>query len=222
MAVRKEPAARYWAEASVSVAKTSVFLATAEDSLAKKDMISAAISSYYCLFHLSLSLMWMFPEDVPPTIQEQLIKIRDAGGALPTDDISHKSVENFLCCGQLRFPMPRLCMLFREAQAAREFVNYGPRVTYDGEAPVVGPCSFSPKKTAKIISELETVLKTTLVDVSGHTAYKGCLSPIILHMALDCLNRSDLPFKAWSSEAVLHRSAQVLTDIQDAVRKQNR
>jgi len=211
----KDPQARFWVEAEVSIAKSAVFLGTAEAEIDTGDLMSASINAYYSLFHLSLALMWLLPESMPQSLHQALIGVRDAGEELPNKITSHKKAEDFLCAGQVTLPVPNLSPLYQRALKLREFASYGPRVTYDGDQPFVGPCSFQRRDVREIVQAIPNMFVSTLKAAFPQTAYEGYLAPIVVDGAIDLLHRSEFPFKNWYSESVLSRAEVLINSLRN-------
>ena len=187
---------RFYLEASVGLAKASVFLATAEDNLSRGDFLSA----YYSVFHLAQALMWLFVDQLPDKSLTKFTDIRIKGGGLPSAEVKHADVEKFLCDGQLKLSNTKsLCSLFRDAQELREFANYGPRVTWSGTQPIVGPCHLSTTRVESVVARLRPEFISTMKLASPETAMKGILGRIVLHQAIELLKDAKSPFSAWSS-----------------------
>lgn len=211
----KDPQARFWVEAQVSIAKSAVFIGAAEAEVNNGDLIPASISAYYALFHLSLSLMWLLPESLPPALYQNLIEIRDAGKELPNKITSHKKTEDFLCNGQVNLPIPNLAPLYKRALKLREFASYGPRVTYDGEQPFVGPCSFQRRDVREIVISVPNLFLSAFKTALPKTAYKGYLGPIVIDHAVELLRGSEFPFKGWFADSVLNRAEALIKGLRD-------
>jgi hypothetical protein len=209
----KDPQARFWVEAQVSITKSAVLLATAEKELESGDLIPASVSAYYSLFHLSLALMWLLPESMPPSLHAALIATRDAGMELPNKLTSHKKAEDFLCAGQVNLPVSNLGLLYQRALKLREFASYGPRITYDGEQPQVDLCSFLKRDVREVVLEVPKVFINALQAALPRTAYEGYLGPIVLDGAIDLLRRVDLPFKNWYSASVIERAEMLISNL---------
>lgn len=209
----KDPQARFWVEAQVSIAKSAVLLATAEKELEAGDLMPASVSAYYSLFHLSLALMWLLPESMPPSLHEALIEIRDTGMELPNKLTSHKKAEDFLCAGQVKLPVHNLGSLYQRALKLREFASYGPRVTYNGEQPFVGPCSFLRRDVRAVVLEVPKVFTNALQATLPRTAYEGYLGPIVLDGSIDLLRRTEFPFKNWYSAGVMARAEMLINNL---------
>jgi hypothetical protein len=208
--MEKDPQARFWVEAEVALAKSAILLASAEASAAKGNFASAAVEAYYSLFHLSLALMWLLPESIPLKLQGELVIVRDGGDELPNRLNSHKAAERFLCDGQISIRVPDLGRAFREALALREFASYGPRVTYRGEQPSVGPCDSSPAKVRELIERLPALFTDAIKAATPKTAHKGRLSPIVVNGAIELLKDGQYPYKNWFAPAILKRGARFL------------
>jgi len=209
----KDPQARFWVEAQVSIAKSAVLLATAEKELEAGDLIPASVNAYYSLFHLSLALMWLLPESLPSSLHRALIETRDTGMELPSKLTSHKKAEDFLCAGQVDLPVRNLAPLYQRALKLREFASYGPRVTYDGEQPLVGHCSFLKRDVRELVLEVPEVFTNALQAALPQTAYEGYIGPIVLDGAIDLLRRTEFPFRNWYSVSVIERAEMLINNL---------
>jgi hypothetical protein len=209
----KDPQARFWVEAEVAIAKSAVFLATAEKEVEQGDFIPASVSAYYSLFHLTQALMWLLPESIPCPLQSRLIGIRDQGSELPDPNTRHEDLKNFLCAIQVQLPEPQLYTFFQSAKVLREFSSYGPRVTYDGDQPSIGPCSFKREDIQAVIKEIPSIFLHTLKGIKSQIAYDSDLAPIVFKGVFDLLGSTEFPFKNWSSPSVIHRAEQIVRDL---------
>ena len=207
---KKDPQARFWVEAQVSIAKSAVLLATAREEIERGSLASATVNAYYSLFHLSLTLMWLLPESIPIPLHQALIEIRDSGKELPNKMTSHKKVEDFLCGGQVNLPVPNLTSLYRLSHQLREFVSYGPRVTYDGDQPLVGPCTFQPDQVHSVVQQMPSIFLNALEAVLPQTAYEGDLAPVVIDGALDLLSKSEFPFRSWYSSSSVEQAKELI------------
>lgn len=210
MTDKKDPQARFWVEAQVAIAKSAVLLATAREETERGDLASSAVNAYYSLFHLSLALMWLLPESMPPSLHQGLIEIRDSGNELPSTMTSHKKAEDFLCGGQVNLPVPNLASLYRLSLQLREFVSYGPRVTYDGDQPFVGPCSFQPQQVRLVVQQMPNIFVNALEAALPQTAYDGYLAPVVIDGAIELLRKSEFPFKSWYSSSAVEEAEKLI------------
>jgi hypothetical protein len=215
MNANKDPQARFWVEAKVSIAKSAVFLGCGEADLDRGDLMSASINAYYSLFHLSLTLMWLLPGSMPQSLHEDLIKVRDAGEELPNKITSHKKAENFLRAGQVNLPDPNLISLYQRALTLREFAIYGPRVTYNGDQPFVGTCSFQTRNVREIVQAMPDMFVSALRAAFPQTAYEGNLAPIVVDGAIDLLRGPEFPFKNWYSKSVFGRAEVLINGLRN-------
>jgi len=206
MTTEKDPQTRFWVEAQVSIAKSAVLLATAQEETERGELASASVNAYYSLYHLSLSLMWLLPESIHPSLHQALIAIRDSGDELPNKMISHKKAEDFLCAVQLNLSVPNLTSLYKLSLRLREFVSYGPRVTYDGTHPLLGPCSFNLEQVRMVVQGAPHVFTNALKAAFPKTAYKGDLALIVIDGAIKLLQEAEFPFKRWYSKSALEKA----------------
>jgi hypothetical protein len=83
-------------QAQASCAKSLIFVAEARVAVRANNYIWASIASYYSLFHLAISLMFMLPQLIEPRLLTQLVKKRADGADDPTELISHAYLPRFL------------------------------------------------------------------------------------------------------------------------------
>jgi len=205
---------RFYVEAAVGIAKSSMFLTTAEDQVVRGEFMSATISAYYAIFHLSLALMWLFADQLPEKIMSIISDLRDKGNELPSSNITHSSVEKFLCDGQLKLSNTKvLCKLFRRAQELREFGNYGPRVTWSGKNPVVGPCHLSIGDVKALVNEIRPAFIETMRIAGPKTALDGTLGRIVLDQSIEIMTRPAFPFLNWTTPQIYKEALDLLKTV---------
>ena len=210
----KEPHDKFFVETPVSLAKSAVFFASAEIEMQYNNFTMAIISAYYSLFHLGLTLMWMLPQYMPEDLHRNLIEIRDRGEELPDKSIKHKDIKNFLSTIQKKLPDSHLVLIYQRALKLREFVNYGPRVYYDGKQPLVGPCDSTIRDVREVVDEIPEVFFKTIKDAATQTVYNGDLTIYII-VALDLLRKSEFPFIGWFPTSVLNRAEEFIKNLND-------
>ena len=206
----KDLETRFWVEAVVATAKSAVFLATAEEETNRGDLIPAAWSAFYSVFHLSLALMWLLPQHLATT-GLNVAAIQDAGEELPNRKITQQRIKKFLVSGPFDGLPHKLGKLFEDAKKLREFANYGPRVTYDNEEPVVGPCSLLPRDVRYLVREVREAFSDTLKWALPQTALGGELGAIVVDDAAAMLDQPQFPFTSWCSPCVKENAKALLT-----------
>ena len=213
--LKKDPQARFWVEAQVSLAKSAVLLANAESDINNGNCSSAAVNVYYSLFHLGLAFMWLLPTLISTELREELVARRDSGDELPNKLISHKKVEEFLCSQRETLPTSFI-PLFTEALALRLFASYGPRVTYDGEEAFVGPCRYRPADVERVIRQAPQLFIESLIAIWPKTAYEGQLGLLTVDHAVSLLTDSQFPYKKWFAPELLERARQLINQTKAA------
>jgi hypothetical protein len=81
-----------------------VFAAEARIAFRQHELIWAAIAAYYSLFHFSLVLVFVLPEEIEPKTFLRLVDKRKGGMSDPTQVIAHRYIPRFL--GRHRPPDP--------------------------------------------------------------------------------------------------------------------
>jgi hypothetical protein len=206
----KDPQRRFWVEAEVATAKSAVFLAFAEEEADRGDLIPAAWSAFYSVFHLSLALMWLLPQHIE-AIGLDVAAIQDAGEELPSPKITCERIKKFLMRSPFDVLPHKLSKLFEDAKELREFANYGPRVTYDNQGPVIGPCSLLPRDVRYLVGKVREAFNDTLKWALPQTADDGELGATVVDKAADMLDQAQFPFKSWCSTGVREKAKALLT-----------
>lgn len=208
---------RFWVEAQVSLAKAAVFLSAAEEDARRGSPATAGVHAYYSLFHLVQAFMWLRPECLPSNLHETLLRARDQGGALPDRQTTHSAVGKFIRSGQLRLPGDDLPRLFEQALRLREFASYGPRVTYDGGRPTVGPCDVRRQHVVAAVGALCPTFIDALAAVAAATELQGAFGRITVEKARVLLSDNQFPFRDWFPDRVVARADAVLMEAESRV-----
>lgn len=199
--------------AEVSIAKSAVMLASAEDDLGAGNLIPCAVNAYYTLFHLAISVMWLLPERMPSSLHLSVSEIEADGMDLPDrTEITHTAVQKFFCDGQANLSVSDLRRLYQLARKLREAASYEPRVTHSGESWVVGDCSLQTAQIHEVVAQLPRIFTEVLQKVRTQTDDIS-LGLIALDGARCLLNRKDLPFKGWYPERVLLRAEGLIKEL---------
>lgn len=191
-------------QAQAAYAKSLIFLAEARVAVRSHQYIWAAIASYYSLFHLSVSLMFMVPQLIEPKLLARLVKERAQGAHDPTSSIAHRYLPPFLTNCELTGLTPRLRELVETAKNLREeYANYGPRVVWKDDKPTFLTCGYSFSDVRQITKSIPPLLKEV-----PFWARKQCESADIVAgvaaISLDWfLNKKDLLYRNWCSPDVL-------------------
>jgi hypothetical protein len=122
-------------------------------------------------------------------------------------------MRKFLCDGQITIPAQLLKKTFKEACELREFASYGPRVTYRGEKPFVGPCHHTPDQVKRLVEQLPAIFMEAMNAAGPRTAYAGNLAPIVIDSATKLLVDAQFPFSGWFAPAILRRAKRCLRNL---------
>jgi hypothetical protein len=209
----KNPKLQFITEPSVALAKSTIFLKTAENEYSNKELIPAATFIYYSLFHFSLALMWLFADSLPPTLFDKLCNRQEQGLELPSTDISHNKIKNFLCSGQLDIKDKSICQLFCEAQKLREFVNYGPKVQYKGNRPIIKSSHVDKNEVGNLLKRVPPIYFNTVKQLSPKTALSGNLFAISIDESKKLIKGNNFPFNGWCSDNVINESLKFLNEL---------
>jgi hypothetical protein len=82
------------------------------------------------LFHFSLVLIFILPEEIRPEVFQKLMDTRQGGIGDPTGVIPHSYIPEFLKRCESRGLSREMRSTVEKARALREFVNYGPRAEW--------------------------------------------------------------------------------------------
>lgn len=204
---------KFWVEIRVSVAKSVSFIVSAKECVDNKNYVSGAICAYYALFHFGLFLMWLFPELIETKLKEDLVKRRDKGEDLPASDIpTHKQIKKFLKAISDKLGVAQLVWNFDRAQDLRNFVNYEPRVYYDGKQPYVGRCEHNPANVCRVVQDCPDIFRNVIGTVWAldDTNMKKSLICGALTDSINLLEDSQFPFVNWFPDSVLNRAVEVI------------
>jgi len=191
-------------QAQASYAKSIIFLAEARVAIRANNYIWAAIASYYSLFHLANSLMFMSPQLIEPRLLARLVKKRADGTDDPTSLIPHSYLPRFLSDCELHGLTPRLRELLEIAKDIREeSANYGPRIVWRGETPTFLTHRFRPSNVRRITISIVPLLSKALIWArKQHSSSHIVLIAVAVSLDWFLQNR-DLHYAKWCSKEVL-------------------
>ncbi len=191
-------------QAQASYAKSLIFVAEARVAVRTNNYIWAAIASYYSLFHLAISLMFMSPQLIEPTLLTRLVKKRAGGTDDPTDLISHRYLPRFLSDCESHGLTPRLRELLEIARKIREeYANYGPRIVWRDDKPTFLTRGFRPSDVRRITMSIVPLLRRSLLWARKQQSYSQIVF-VAVAVSLDWFLRNrDLHYTKWCSRQVL-------------------
>jgi hypothetical protein len=204
------PDLKFHVEAAVAVAKAAALITSSEFHVAQKQYASAAVETYYALFHTTLGLLWLIPDSMPENLRRSMVQTRDSGRELPDKQISHKMLDRILSDSRFDLPVATLTSSFRQAIELREFASYGPRIIYKAEQPFVGPCHFKPRDVRWVVSQASKAFLESFHGVWNKSKDFGYVGSIIVDNARTQLTDSQFPFHDWFAENVILRAIELV------------
>jgi hypothetical protein len=168
--VASESATEFFYNAVAHFAKSLAYRSVAHESLRDDERLAATICGYYSLFHLALTVMYLLPEKMAGIkgrgnreLLSELVSHRKGGKKDPRKEIPHTSAVKFIEA-RVRDGLPaRVPKLFADAQRLREFVNYGPDITIDGEVPIFASSMGKCVEADKLIGDLDDAIVATVM-----------------------------------------------------------
>ena len=196
-------------QAQAAYAKSLIFAAEALVAIKSSQYIWAAIASYYSLFHLSISLMYVLPRLIEPKLLASLVTGRAEGTEDPTRLIPHKYLPRFLANCESMGLTVRLRKLLENAREIREYANYRPRSVWQSDRPIFKTREFSRADVERIATSIEPLLSESLLWASRQNELSGVLSSAAA-ISLDWfLNQDDLLYAQWCSPEVLSQAREM-------------
>lgn len=141
-----------------SLTKSIIFRTLAHHSHKNNDLISATISGYYSLLHLAIALMYLCHQILFPEQRNKLMKIIDTEGCDPTNKIEHNHAINFIkqC---IHRKLDKIYLdTFKLGKRLREYVNYGPGISFSNNTPIFGDCGIGPENLKDFISSIDNCI----------------------------------------------------------------
>jgi hypothetical protein len=196
-------ASLFWPQAQVSFAKAIIFAAEARISLKAGQYIWASISSYYSLFHLTISIMFMVPTLIKQDDLTRLITTLRQGASDPTYLIKHSDVSDFLKVCESDGLTNSFRMQLKESKNLREFVNYKPRVEWQGGKLIFRSKAYKPIDVTNAVNSLESLLAEALLWASKQGEAAKLVAMVSAFSIHQFLNQNDLLYKEWCTPEVL-------------------
>jgi len=196
-------------QARAAFAKALIFASQARIAVRRRELIWAAIADYYALFHFSLVLIFILPEEIDPETFQKLMDKRQGGKGDPTGVVPHRYIPEFLKRCESRGLSPEMRSTVEKAKVLREFVNYGPRVEWADDKAIFRSMKHKPE-------ELEQVIQATvpLFHKALNWARQACnpgrpYSQIVKIMFRDFITKPDLLYATWCSPEVLEEAGEI-------------
>jgi hypothetical protein len=191
-----------------SLAKAIIFRTLAHKNLTEGDRITAAISGYYSLFHLGMSLMYFCNEKLFCDQRDRIIKeIENKNGRDPSDTISHRMVKNFLKQCVTKGLEDYCLTIFEKGLELRNYVNYAPRMDIKNDYPKFGDCKIVIDDLDGFISNLDdAIFKMIAWSYDNSTIEKTSFSKIAVEQIPQFFENEDLFYLKWCNPKVINNS----------------
>lgn len=200
--------------AIASLAKAVAFRSLAIQSLKANERISATVSAYYSLLHLAITLIYLCPDKIKTSLRDKLRAKRGQGETDPSYLIKHEYALEFVkICLQDGLDS-RFYSLLLSAKKLREFVNYGPRLTFNNETPYFGPCTDQPKDCDKLVPQIDEIFPSALKWAHIHGPLRGTFAKMAVVKCSDFFVQHDLFYRQWCSKACIEDSLNFIKDLE--------
>lgn len=202
----KQDTAAFGYNAIASLAKAVAFRSIASQALKAHERISATVCAYYSLLHLAITVVYLCPDKLSPSLRNKLRAERKQGEVDPSSSISHRSALVFVkTCVQDGLDA-RFSSLLEHAKSLREFVNYGPRLTISNKRAYFGPCTDVPGDCDRLIFMITEVFPSALEWAYKHSQLKGAFAQLAVEKCADFFQSPDLFYTQWCSKACIEDS----------------
>ena len=199
----------------VTLAKAVAFRSLAIQALKEDERISATISAYYSLFHLAITLVYLCPDKLKPSLLIYLRDKRGEGKLDPSKDISHADALEFVKVCVEEGLDTQLHTQLAMARELRKFVNYGPQVTFDPNEFEVssGPCNYRPKNCDKLVSVISKLFPLALEWAYKHSPSRDA-TKIAVETCSVHFRQPDLFHSQWCSKACIEDSLVFIRELE--------
>jgi hypothetical protein len=201
-----------------SLAKTIAFRSMAVSHMEQENRVSAVISGYYSLLHMTIGLMYFCPQYMQ---ESQLKKYHEkiADSEDPTSYISHRNALNFLE-GCLSKGLPKqFPTLFRRGKELRKYVNYAPRINLEGIDATFGNCQYSTEDADQFVTDCDRFIINGIAWGIAKAPTPDKPLQIALNKVAYFFEQSDLFYKQWLPDNVLTEGLQFTLHLQEAIRQ---
>ncbi|MBI4573462.1 MAG: hypothetical protein HY713_09300 [candidate division NC10 bacterium] len=197
-------------QARAAYAKSIVYSAEAVVALRAQEYIWTAIAAYYALFHLSIALMFLLPQELEKNRRGRLAQAWSGGSEDPTEKlIPHWYVPMFLEACEAKGLSPRLREFLQAAWQLRVDVNYGPRVAWVGNRPAFKSPAHTPSEVETIANALESVLSSAIRWVSRATDLSWVRAVDAAAALAQFLTEDNLLYVRWCAPEALAEARQL-------------
>lgn len=203
----------FWPQAQAAYAKAIIFIAEARIAIKSYEYIWAAIALYYSLFHLTISLMFMVPKLIKQEKLSRLLTSRHEGTSDPTYLITHSELPEFLKRCESKGFTDKLRKYLTVSKELREFVNYKPRIEFQGERLIFRSRQFQRQDVEQTIEAIERLLTETLLWAGQQNETSKLVSKVSVFSLEQFLNQKDLLYKEWCPPKVLNEAKKIMNNL---------
>jgi hypothetical protein len=203
----------FFLQAQAAFAKALVFAAQARVAVLRRELIGAAIANYYALFHFSLALIFVLPEEIDPKIFQKLMDKRQGGKGDPTGVIAHRYIPEFLKRCESRGLASEMRSTVERARTLREFVNYGPRAEWADDKAIFRSMKHKPEELEEVIQATVPLFQKALDWAKQACNPERPYAQVIEFMFRDFITKPDLFYVAWCSPEVLEEADRIAASL---------
>lgn len=168
-----------------------------------REYVGAAVVAYYCLLHLAICLMHLFPHRIEGKLLAKLREERKGGAEDPSKIISHEYAIKFIESCVRDGLDGSLAKRVRDAKALREFVNYGPRIENQDGGVFFGPCNRSSSESSAMVDQLGCSIESAVAWAQDNRHPDADLCRSVLSQCPDFFSKNELFYIRWCSEETI-------------------
>jgi hypothetical protein len=193
----------FGAQAQAALAKAIIFAAEASVANKSGQLIWASIASYYALFHLTISLMFMVPKLIEQQELVKLVNARQQGASDPTYLVKYRDLGDFLRNAESRGLTDQLRKQLNKSKKLREFVNYQPRIEWKDGIIVFRTKAYKIADLQEVLESVESLLAESLRWAKQQDETSELVAFVSAIAVKWFLTQDDLLYKDWCSPRIL-------------------
>jgi len=201
------------------LAASGIFSGLAVRHCRNEEYMSAAISYYYFLFHLSMGMLFMAPDLTPYGVQSKLAEDWVKKDKDPSKRIEHDDVRDFLGQAERRGLLSRQFLTrYDIAREMREFFNYAPPVHARRRKIRFFSCNHSPVRLQDMLREAHQLVGESARAITEIAADSGAsLARDLRRDANPLTMSSEFGYADWCPQDVLEAARRVCTEVADTL-----
>lgn len=195
-----------------SIARALLFYAQAQAHMDRRAL--EAIATYYSLFHLGMFLVFACPKHQSRDLRSK-IQSGVKNGDDPSPKVHHADVLKFLKDG-VKFGVPQAFVdAFKKARDLRNFINYGPYVSWKGSGPIeVDTCAHSTSEVASVRNQLADIFINAVGWACTEGEDNGEFVAIAISEAQGFFAGSGRHYAQWCTDEEAHQAESLRSSLE--------